>query len=158
MQKKAVIDSTNLKQAAHLNKPNLGKPSLFKLAACFIYDTLVVAAICLMSATVFILLIGDATHGLKRYALQLFLWLIVGAYFVWCWHKTGQTLAMQTWRLKVVNKDNQLLIWPILLKRYVLATMSLMFLGLGFLWAFVDRDRLYLHDRILASKIVYMQG
>lgn len=155
MQKKLVTD-TKLSQTADLNKDKLAKPSLFKLAACFMYDLLVVAAISLMAAAVFIALLGDATHGIKRYALQLFLWLIVGAYFVWCWHKTGQTLAMQTWRLKIVNQHNQLLGMPILFKRYVLATMSLMLLGLGFLWVIIDRDKLYLHDRLLNSKIVFI--
>lgn len=155
MQKELVTD-TKLSQAAHLNKDKLAKPSLFKLAACFMYDFLVVTAIGLMAAALFIGLAGDATHGIKRYALQLFLWLIVGAYFVWCWHKTGQTLAMQTWRLKVVNQHNQLLCMPILFKRYILATISLMLLGLGFLWVILDRDKLYLHDRLLKSKIVYI--
>ena len=156
MHKKILIETTSLTQAANLNKPSLVKPSLFKLAACFLYDLLVVVAVSLMTVAIFILLIGEATHGFKRYALQLLLWFTVGTYFVWCWHKTGQTLAMQTWRLKVVNQHNQLLDLQMLLKRYVLATFSLMLLGLGFLWAIVDRDKRYLHDRILGLKIVYI--
>jgi uncharacterized RDD family membrane protein YckC len=80
----------------------------------------------------------------------------VGAYFICCWHKSGQTLAMQTWQLKVVNQSNQLLTWKMLTKRYVLATLSVILFGLGFFWALIDRDKLYLHDRILASKIVYI--
>lgn len=156
MQKKAVIDTAGLAQAANLNKNNLAKPSLFKLVACFVYDLLVVLSICLVSGAVFILVMGDATHGLKRYILQFFLWLVVGAYFICCWHKSGQTLAMQTWQLKVVNQSNQLLTWKMLTKRYVLATLSVILFGLGFFWALIDRDKLYLHDRILASKIVYI--
>ncbi|MBA3697143.1 MAG: RDD family protein, partial [Methylotenera sp.] len=37
--------------------------------------------------------------------------------------------------------------------RYVVATASLMLLGLGFLWALIDRDRCYLHDRLLKNRI-----
>ena len=32
--------------------------------------------------------------------------------------------------------------------------VSLLFLGLGFLWAFVDRDRQFLHDRLAGTALV----
>lgn len=129
-------------------------PSLFKLGACLIYDALVVIALCFACALVFLWLAGDATHGIKRYLFQLFLWLSVGVYFVWCWLKSGQTLAMQTWQLKLVSQDGRLLSVRLAIARYVLASMSLMLFGLGFLWAIFDRDRLFLHDRILKSRII----
>jgi uncharacterized RDD family membrane protein YckC len=129
-------------------------PSLLKLGACFIYDTLVVVAISFFCGWLFLWLVGDATHGARRYVLQLFLWLSVGVYFVWCWSKSGQTLAMQTWKLKVVDQNLQLLGIKAAVARYALACVSLMFFGLGFLWAIVDRDRLFLHDRLLKSRII----
>jgi uncharacterized RDD family membrane protein YckC len=129
-------------------------PSLLKLGACFIYDTLVVIAICFFCGWLFLLLVGDATHGIKRYALQLFLWVSVGVYFVWCWSKSGQTLAMQTWKLKVVDQQLQLLSTKAAVVRYALACISLLLFGLGFLWAIIDRDRLFLHDRLLGSRII----
>ncbi|MCX7190689.1 MAG: RDD family protein [Methylotenera sp.] len=134
----------------------LQAPSLLKLGACFIYDALAVIALCFVCALVFIILIGDASHGLKRYMLQLFLWVAIGVYFVWCWKRSGQTLAMQTWQLKVVNEDYQLLTWNRAMTRYVLASVSLMLFGLGFLWAIVDRGHLFLHDRLLNTNIIYV--
>jgi uncharacterized RDD family membrane protein YckC len=131
-------------------------PSLIKLGACFIYDALAVVALCFVSALVVIILIGDASYGLKRYLLQVVLWLAIGIYFVWCWKKTGQTLAMKTWQLKLVNKDGKLLPLNLAMARYVLSTLSLMLFGLGFLWAMVDRDHLYLHDRLLNTHIIYV--
>jgi uncharacterized RDD family membrane protein YckC len=134
----------------------LQAPSLLKLGACFIYDALAVIALCFVCALVFIILIGDASYGLKRYMLQLFLWIAIGIYFVWCWSKSGQTLAMQTWQLKVVNEDYQLLTWNKATARYMLASVSLMLFGLGFLWAIVDRGHLFLHDRLLNTYIIYV--
>ena len=131
-------------------------PSLIKLGACFIYDALAVVALCFVSALVVIILIGDASYGLKRYLLQVVLWLAIGIYFVWCWKKTGQTLAMKTWQLKLVNKDGKLLPLNLAMARYVLSTLSLVLFGLGFLWAMVDRDHLYLHDRLLNTHIIYV--
>lgn len=121
-----------------------------------LYDGLVVLALSFALALGFILLFGDASHGLKRYALQLFLWLGIGLYFVWCWRKSGQTLAMQTWQLKLSDGQTKLLNWPQALIRYALASLSLAAFGLGFVWAVFDRDGLFLHDRLLNSRITFV--
>ena len=130
------------------------RPSLIKLGASLVYDSLVIVALCFALALLFISVLGDATQGTKRYFLQSFLCISVGLYFVWCWVKSGQTLAMQTWHLKLVDQHGQLLTPPIATLRYALACLSLMFFGMGFLWAIVDRDRMYLHDRILGSRVI----
>lgn len=129
-------------------------PSLIKLGASLVYDSLAVIALCFALAFLFIGLVGDATQGSKRYLLQSFLCLSVGLYFVWCWQKSGQTLAMQTWHLKLVDQNGQLLTPYVAILRYGLACLSLMLFGLGFLWVLVDRDRIYLHDRLLGSRII----
>lgn len=131
------------------------RPTLFKLAACFVYDALVVIALSLLLGWLFIGTLGDATQGIKRYALQLFLWLSIGLYFVWCWSRSGQTLAMHTWRLKLLGATS---LTPLNIQtaaiRYILATISLALFGLGFFWALFDRDRCYLHDRLLKTNII----
>lgn len=129
-------------------------PSLLKLGACFVYEMLTVIALSFACAWLFLWLAYDATHGAKRLLLQSFLWLAVGVYFVWCWVKSGQTLAMQAWHLRVVNQDNQPLTLNAAIARYVLASLSLVLFGLGFLWAVVDANKLFLHDRLLKSKII----
>jgi len=132
-------------------------PGLFKLGACLIYEALTLIALSFVFAGLFVWLTGDATHGIKRLLLQLFLWLAIGGYYVRCWLKTGQTLAMQAWRLRLVNQENALLDFKTAILRYTLTTFSLMLLGVGFLWALVDRDRLFLHDRLLKSRIIMVQ-
>jgi uncharacterized RDD family membrane protein YckC len=134
----------------------LTAPSLFKLGACLIYEVLVVTALSLVCVSIFIFLFGDATQGFKRYLLQVFLLIAVGTYFVWCWHRSGQTLAMQTWKIKLVGNDGHLLSLKIAIARYLLASLGLLLIGLGFLWVLVDRDRLFLHDRLLKNKIIYV--
>lgn len=132
----------------------MAAPSLIKLGACLLYELLTVIAIVFVSAGLFLWVAGDATHGAKRLLLQIFLWLIVGAYFVWCWQKSGRTLAMQAWKLKLIGEDSQLLSLKIAILRYVLATLGMVLCGMGFLWAIVDRQRLFLHDRLLKSRII----
>lgn len=135
-------------------KMNMTAPSLIKLGACLLYELLTVIAIVFVSAGLFLWIVGDATHGAKRLLLQIFLWLIVGAYFIWCWRQSGRTLAMQAWKIKLIGDDSQLLSLNIAILRYILATLSVVLCGLGFLWAIIDRQHLFLHDRLLKTRIV----
>lgn len=133
---------------------NLRSPGILKLAACLVYELLIIVALSLVFAAVFYALFGEATHGIKRGLQQVLLWLVLGGYYCWCWLKSGQTLAMQAWHLKVVNQYGAPLTIRMAMMRYILATISLTLLGLGFLWALVDKNRLFLHDRLLKFKIV----
>ncbi len=135
-------------------KIDITAPSLIKLGACLLYELLTVIAIVFVSAGLFLLIAGDATYGIKRLLLQIFLWLMLGAYFTRCWLKSGQTLAMQAWKLQLLGNDSHLLSLEAALLRYLLVTLSLVFGGLGFLWAIVDRQHLFLHDRLLKNRIV----
>ncbi len=129
-------------------------PSLLKLSACLLYELLAIIALSLVFAGLFYAVFGDATHGIKRLLQQVLLWGLLGSYYVRCWITTGQTLAMQAWRFKLVAQHNAPLPKSTALIRYLLASLSLALFGLGFLWAIVDKDRLFLHDRLLSSKII----
>ncbi|MDD2833732.1 MAG: RDD family protein [Methylotenera sp.] len=129
-------------------------PGILKLGASLVYELLTMSALSFLAVFVFIFLLGDATAGLKQWLLRLVLWLVLGGYFIWCWISTGRTLAMQSWRMRVVSQHGHSLTLSAAVLRYVLASVSALCLGLGFLWALVDRNHCYLHDRILKSKII----
>ncbi len=132
-------------------------PGLFKLGACIVYELLTVFAILFASAALFVLVAGDAGAGIKRLLLQFFLWLVTGAYFIRCWLKSGQTLAMQAWKLKLADKHGHPLTLELAIYRYLLATLSLAFGGIGFLWALANKQHQFLHDKLLNSRIVMKQ-
>lgn len=131
------------------------KISYFRLLAACVYELLLLIALWFISAWIFVVLFGDATQSYKRLLLQISLWLVTGAYFVCCWRKSGQTLAMQTWRIKLVNQAGMPLNTKQAMLRYILASASAFIFGLGFLWALVDKNRLYLHDKILKSHFIH---
>ncbi len=126
----------------------------FRLFAACVYELLLLLAVWMLCTWVVVRLFGDATAGNKRYFLQLILWLVTGFYFVWSWCKTGQTLATKTWKIKLVNQQNVVLSTKQALLRYALASLSLLACGAGFIWAFVDKDGLFLHDRLLKTRFV----
>lgn len=131
----------------------------FRLFAACVYELLLLLALWMLCTWMFVSLFGDATSHYKRTFLQLFLWLVTGAYFVWCWTKTGQTLATKTWKIKLVtqnlaNQQNVNLNKRQAIIRYALASASILACGLGFIWALVDKDRLFLHDRLLKMRFI----
>lgn len=85
---------------------------------------------------------------------QMYLFVVIGIYFIWCWAKTGQTLPMKTWRLRVITVDGHPLSPSHAVLRYSLAWASFLTAGIGFFWAFADKDRQFLHDRLARTKIV----
>jgi len=129
-------------------------PAITRRLASAVYDSLIVFAIALVATLPFVLAFGDSTHGWRRYALQAWIVVAIGAYFVTCWVRGGQTLPMKTWRIRVVRWDGARLgAWQAV-HRYVLAWLSVAALGAGFLWALFDRDRQFLHDRLAGTAIV----
>lgn len=126
---------------------------LKRLMAC-VYELLILLAIWMLLTWVFVSAFGDATHGLKHLLLQGLLWLVTGLYFVLCWIKTGQTLAMQAWKMKVVGQDGRLLNVQQACVRYLVASILTMAFGIGLLYMFVNARRLFLHDRLLHTQFV----
>jgi uncharacterized RDD family membrane protein YckC len=124
-----------------------------RFAAC-IYEFLSLIALWLLCTAIFIMFFDSADTALKRLCLQLVLWLTTGAYFIRCWVTTGQTLATQAWKIRLVDQKNQALTISQAVLRYLLATFSLVGFGIGFLWAFVDKERMFLHDRILKTRFI----
>ena len=129
-------------------------PAVARRLASAVYELLVLAALLLIATFPFLAVFGDSTHGWRRHVLQLWVVVVCGAYFVWFWTRGGQTLPMKTWRIRVVRFDGAPLGFGRALHRYLLAVLGFLALGLGFLWALVDRDRQFLHDRLAGTALV----
>jgi uncharacterized RDD family membrane protein YckC len=127
---------------------------LIKRYLAVVYESLLMVALALVLTAIYYMLFGDASQGWKRLGLQLLVWGSMGAYFVRCWTVSGQTLASQTWKLKVVNQQGQLLAWQQAVMRYVVASILLLPAGLTLWWAILDREQQFLHDRLLGSRVV----
>jgi uncharacterized RDD family membrane protein YckC len=140
-------------------QPNFIYPNAtrLKLLAACVYELILLLALWMLCTWIFVSLFGSATDGYKRYILQLVLWASTGAYFVWCWCKSGQTLATQTWKIKLVNQNNNTLSINQAIFRYAMASACLLACGLGYFWALIDKDGLFLHDRLLKTRFMQLQ-
>ena len=87
---------------AELN--SLVAPQFWRRVACTLYEQLV-----LLGVVAFTFLLPNLGLGivfgisLPSWLTFLYLYVILGMYFVWYWTKTGQTLAMQTWRVRMIG-------------------------------------------------------
>ncbi|HST45241.1 MAG TPA: RDD family protein [Luteimonas sp.] len=133
-----------------------------RLLALF-YDLWPAAALWLLIATVFTVGFTLSGHGPRENiapfsGLQMVLWaacwVATGLYATHSWRRGGQTLGMRPWRLRVVACNGAPLSARAAWRRYAVATLSLLAAGLGFWWAWLDRDRLTWHDRAAATRVV----
>ena len=114
------------------------------------YEAILLLAVAFFAAWLFFFASGarDATSGLLRYALQLFIALVFAAYFLWCWLRGGQTLAMKAWHIRVVDVTPGKAIYRLLLAGLLIPA------GVSILWAVFDRERQFLHDRLAGTRLV----
>lgn len=134
--------------------------SLRRRLASMLYEGLPAFGVMVVGGLAPMTAIGMVFHTTAPgWFLWLYLFVLMGCYFVLVWRAAGQTLAMQTWSLQLVDaatgKPPTL---RQLITRYVLAWPSLLLIlsGVGILWAaFVDRDRQFAHDRLAGTCLVF---
>jgi uncharacterized RDD family membrane protein YckC len=151
--------------------------SLARRLAAMVYEGLVVTAILLIASLPFAGAATGRLEGLGRHLFQVYLFLLLGLYFVWCWRRGGQTLPMKAWKLRVVDRQGRPLATARATLRYALAALALGSSAVGaivlarhprefgawlalapglatILWSLVDPDRQFLHDRLAGTRIV----
>lgn len=164
--------------------PPLACAGLPRRLGALLYELLLLVAIVFVAGFVALPLISPArSHSVdaltvpaltERVALFCLLFAIAAWYFVWSWTGGRRTLPMKTWRLRLTLANGHplpakvallryLAIWIgpglalgayAVLNRYGLGAHALWLVAFNFLWALVDRDRQFLHDRIAGTRIV----
>lgn len=153
-------------------------PGLRRRIASMAYECLLLLGVLSVTFMIPHLALGMAFNvAAPRWLVALNFFGVIGAYFIWYWHKHGQTLAMQTWKMQLVRADGGKPLLGQLVLRYLLALsipLGMIYLlqhvlagmpvarwypylgaGVGLIWAFFDRDRQFLHDRLAGTRIIY---
>jgi uncharacterized RDD family membrane protein YckC len=132
---------------------------MLRLLASMLYESILLFAVAFIGTWVFQFAAGTLTiEGWRMHLLRLFLLAVFAAYFLWCWLRSGQTLAMKTWRIRLVAKNGHARLAPkAALLRFIYA-MVLVPTAIGIFWAMVDRDRQFLHDRLAGSLLIPVPG
>ncbi|OIN94271.1 MAG: RDD family protein [Comamonadaceae bacterium CG1_02_60_18] len=88
--------------------------------ACWLYEGLLLFGVVFIAGYLFSTLSQTRNALDNRHALQAFVFVVFGIYFSWLWSK-GQTLAMKTWHIRVLDLQGQTLTQQRALLRYLLS-------------------------------------
>ena len=131
------------------------RPAILRRLVAMCYETLLLSGVVAVLVIAPHVLIGAFAHRLATPAiLWAHLFLVLLVYFIWFWSNGGQTLAMKTWRIRLLTRDGLPVRPAQALLRFLLSWPSLVLGGVGIVWALVDRDGQFLHDRIAGTQLV----
>ncbi len=119
-----------------------------------VYEILLLIAVALLAGGTAAALAQITNPAHTRLFTRVIAIAACAAYFTWQWQRSGQTLPMKTWRMRLETVDGMPLTIPRALLRAALATAGYLLLGISVLWAFIDRDRQFLHDRLAGTRLV----
>lgn len=150
-------------------------PSLPRRMACWTYEGMLMFAVMFIAGYLFSTLTQSHNALENRFELQAFLFWVFAIYFTWFWHK-GQSLAMKTWHIRVVDRLGRPISQARALWRYILswvwfvpplaagwvwslsgAEISVIMIGWVFVWAILARfhpQRQFWHDAWAGTRLI----
>jgi uncharacterized RDD family membrane protein YckC len=154
----------------------LQAPSLRRRMACWMYEGVLMFGVVFIAGWLFSTLgqMRDAMDA-RRPLLQGFLFVVFGIYFGWFWSR-GQTLAMKTWHIRVVDRAGRPVSQARAVARYLLAwiwfvpplallapfrlsagEVTVLMIGWVLVWALLSRfhpQRQFWHDVLAGTRLV----
>jgi len=131
-----------------------GQISILRRLIAMTYEAFLVFGVLVVVFIFPHVVVGAALH---RVASPPILWthlfLVLTVYFSWFWCRSGQTLAMKTWRIKISDQSGYPVRPAQAVLRCLLCWPSIGLAGIGIAWALIDRDRQFLHDRLAGTRL-----
>jgi uncharacterized RDD family membrane protein YckC len=122
------------------------------MAAIF-YDCLLLFAVLFIATAVLLPFThGEAIHS-GNFLYFLYLTVLSYVFFGWQWTHGGQTLGMRAWKIILLDTNRKPITWMQAGKRFLLVILSWTFLGLGFIWALFNPDKITFHDRYSNTRL-----
>lgn len=142
---------------------------LWRRLAAMLYDSFLVFAIWVLVGSAVLWAFGiEDSRSLQEgtvvlatgFRLTLFAAMLLSAFgfFAVFWTKSGQTLGMQAWKIRVQNPDGSPIALRQCLLRVLTAPPAFLLLGLGYLAMYADPRRRTLPDRVSDSEVVVLKS
>ena len=125
--------------------------SLIKQFAAMLYDSLLIFAV-LFFATAIALFFNQGEAIESSPLFNLYLLLVLFTYYAWFWSKSGQTLGMRVWKIRIVSASGGNPGLGSCYLRLVFASLSLLCFGLGYIWRLFKPYTW--HDRLSHTSII----
>lgn len=128
---------------------------LWRQLAAMIYDSLLIIAI-LFVVTAIALAFNKGEAIEHNHLYNLFLLFMIFLFYGWFWTRSGQTLGMQVWKIKIVSELNSRPTWGTCFLRLTFALVSIICFGLGYWWRLFKPYTW--HDHLSQTRIVDISG
>ncbi len=162
---------------------------LWRRFGAFIHELLFLVAYLFIIGLIFASVSGESMSAGKPQVLsgpiawlqRIYLFVSIGAYFIYFWIKGRRTLAFKTWHLRLLSADGGVVSLKQAVTRYFAAWIgpalglgiyvSIDAMGVGtkpglgllwlvalftnFLWALIDPARQFLHDRVAGTRVIH---
>lgn len=151
-------------------------PTLRRRLLGMVYESLLLFGVLFLAGYLFSALTQQHSGLMYRHAMQAWLFVVLGAYFVWFWTHGGQTLAMKTWKIRLLDTRGAIpgparatlryvLAWlwilPAMALDWALGLTGWASVGLLAAWfvawaatALITPGRQFLHDRLAGTRLV----
>ena len=160
------MTASNPQESAAELLQDFPRAGLLRRLAALLYDGFLVGAIWMVLGFALQLIVGPDTNQLVDGVVQtdplldniLFLLMVASCtgFYVFFWTRSGQTLGMIAWRIKLVSLQNTSITPVQALLRFLAAWPAFFMFGLGYLWLYLDPNGDALHDKLSSSKVVLL--
>jgi len=134
------------------------RPGLWRNLLAMVYDTFLIAPLLMANSFILVSLFGPvediSSPTIPGWLMQLTSFGVITVFFTVFWRKSGQTLGMQAWRIKLVATTGDTPSYRQCILRCMVATLSLGLAGLGYWWSIFDPEGRRWHDRVSGTHLV----
>jgi uncharacterized RDD family membrane protein YckC len=124
---------------------------LIKQLAAMLYDGMLIFAVLFFASAIAIMFNqGEAIESRPWFSLYLLFTLFT--FYAWFWNKSGQTLGMRVWKIRIVSASGGNPGWGVCYLRLIFALFSILCFGLGYWWR-LFRPYTW-HDKLSQTSIV----
>ena len=121
-----------------------------------VYDSLLIFAVLFLASAVALLfntlILGREGAIENNPMFNLYLLFALFSFYAWFWRRSGQTLGMRAWKIRIVSDLGGNPGWGTCYLRLVFALLSMLCLGLGYWWR-LFRPYTW-HDKLSQTRIV----
>ncbi|MBD2858174.1 RDD family protein [Spongiibacter sp. KMU-158] len=148
--------------------PNAG---VWRRLAAMVYDSFLIFALLFIASLIPTLILNAGNLGaspetntvvhelnspLGGWLYRFYLLAVIAGFYLAFWLKSGQTLGMQAWKLKLVNQHGNLPNAKQALVRLLVGLPSLLLFGMGYWWIWLDKENRSWHDRASGTKVIVL--
>jgi len=131
--------------------------NLTRRLGALMYDFLIIVALWMFAGFARLPFVdADAMTDQAGPAFQSALFVLTFGFFAFFWLRTGQTLGMQAWRIRVQNEDGTAMSPTQALMRFLSAAASIACVGLGYAWMLFSKSKKTWHDQFSDTVVVYV--